>query len=344
MTKLSLAKQLLITGFSGFEAPPTSKIASLIKQGLGGVILFDYDARQKVFEKNIRSPEQVKSLTNSLRSFAEEAKDNSYFDGKLLIMTDEEGGLVSRLKPAYGFTPSLSEQKRGLLPDAEIFNQACVIADNLTTAGINMNAAPCVDIAFSKSVIAEKERCFCENEVKTANAACLTAKAFLSKGILPVFKHFPGHGSTLTDTHEKLADISDTFEKRELFPYVAGLQNNVMPAVMVGHLWHRKIDAVYPASLSFEAQTRLLRQKIGFQGVIISDDIQMKALRNSYSLEEIVVRFFEAGGDILLLGNNLMNEEGREEEIFHLIAQHFSTERIEESLQRIKKMKEKIQN
>lgn len=342
MSKRSLVRQLLITGFDGFEAKAGSKIASLVKKGVGGIILFDYDVQKGRFERNIRSVTQVRTLTDSLRAFAREAEKEAGFDGELLIMTDEEGGLVSRLKPAYGFEKSLSELERGSLGEKEIYAQAGLIAGNLKKAGVNMNAAPCADIAFPGAFIAKKERCFSDDAAKAAAACCLTAKAFLKNGILPVFKHFPGHGSALADTHEGMADISRTFEERELQPYIVGVQEGVMPAVMVGHLFHRGIDAEYPATLSFEVQTRLLRNKIGFQGVIVSDDIQMKALRDSYSLEEIVVRFFEAGGDLLLSGNNLMDEEGREEEIFHLIEKNISVARIEESLQRIKTMKENI--
>ena len=177
----------------------------------------------------------------------------------------------------------------------------------LAELGINCNFAPVVDLNSNPSnpVIGAIERSFSDEPAQVARHAAAWIEAHRARGVLSCLKHFPGHGSSATDSHLGFVDISDSWEQRELDPYRILLQQNKVDMVMTGHLFNRHLDPNNPATLSSPIINGLLRAELGFQGVVVSDDMQMKAITDHYSLEEAVCRSLAAGVDMLVFGNNL---------------------------------------
>jgi beta-N-acetylhexosaminidase len=136
--------------------------------------------------------------------------------------------------------------------------------------------------------------------------------ALESKNIMSVLKHFPGHGSSQDDSHKGFVDVTDTWNEIELEPYKNLIQNFKVKMIMTAHVFNRNLDKNYPATLSYEINTKLLREKLNYQGVIISDDLQMKAISEHYSLKDTVTHAINAGVDILLFGNQLALQETKQ--------------------------------
>ena len=298
--KNMIARMIII----GFDDAVIDKNSSIVKDmqkyDLGGVILFDrfYSDRNKT--KNISSPEQLKSLTSALKRHAKKP---------LFISVDQEGGKVARLKYEYGFDkiPSAFAVSQMSLDKAKAIYETQSLM--LESAGINMNFAPVVDLALNpkNKVIVGLERSF-GSEAKAVSAlADVVIHAQNRHNIISVLKHFPGHGSSLGDSHEGFVDVSETWTKKELSPYEELIREKKVDAIMSAHVFNKHLDAKYPATLSRKTNTELLRQELGFDGVIISDDLQMGAIEQHYSLKERVTLAINAGVDMLLFGNQLGN-------------------------------------
>jgi beta-N-acetylhexosaminidase len=155
------------------------------------------------------------------------------------------------------------------------------------------------------SFIAKKERCFSNNPVSVSTHAELFILSHLAQNVVPVCKHFPGQGSAGGDTHEGIVDVAKTWSETELKPYQNLMDQDYIPAIMTSHLFHKGLDPELPATLSSKILTDLLRNKMGFEGVIISDDPQMGALANHYDLKTIIRLMIHASVDIFCFGNNL---------------------------------------
>jgi beta-N-acetylhexosaminidase len=290
---------MLIVGFFGTSAKPNSQICKDIRRyNLGGVILFERNPIDPKKVKNISSPSQLKRLTEELQSCSP--------NHNLLIAVDQEGGMVQRLKSKYGFYgkyPRASKvSKVGFKYASSIYEQ---MAKELKSCGVNFNLAPVVDLAINpKNVVINRYgRAFGRNPKVVSKYA----KVFIDKmhkyGILTSLKHFPGHGSSLKDTHKGFVDVSKVWQRDELSPYL--LLRNLTDAVMVAHIFNSKIDPKYPTSLSTRSINRLLRKKIGFKGVVITDDLQMGAITRIYGLKKTLQLAINAGNDLLLFGNQL---------------------------------------
>jgi beta-N-acetylhexosaminidase len=290
---------MLMVGFYGTEVSKESQICKDIRDyDLGGVILFDYNPTDRSKPKNISSKEQVARLTKQLQ----ECSPNK----DLLIAVDQEGGKVQRLKSAYGFYgnfPSASNVSK--MSDIEISATYAKMAKELKSVGINYDLAPVVDLAINSqnSVIFGLGRSYGKNPAEVSKKAKLFVDAMNKEGILTSLKHFPGHGSSLGDTHKGYVDVTNTWNKIELEPYVA--LKNRSDSVMVAHVFNSKIDPSYPASLSNKTVNDLLRKKLGYNGVVITDDLQMGAIQSKYSLRDTLKLAINAGDDILLFGNQL---------------------------------------
>ncbi len=290
---------MLVVGFRGTELSPDSHIVSDIRDlHIGGVILFDYDVPSCEFDRNIVSPAQLKRLIGDLKSLA---------GSPLIVSIDQEGGMVDRLKPRYGFPQTISARKLGAMNNRDSTERyAALTAATLEEAGININFAPCVDLDVNPQcpIIGLKERSF------SADAAVVTdnARWWLEKqqalGVVGCLKHFPGHGSSAGDTHVGAADVTDTWSEAELAPYKALIEAGCVHMVMTSHIYHANLDPDYPATMSRAILTGILREKLGFDGVIITDDLAMGALVDNYSLDQILEKAIGAGADLLCLSNN----------------------------------------
>lgn len=329
--------QMIIIGFPNEYIDKNSKIIQDInKYTLGGVILFDrfYTDREKT--KNISSPTQLKKLTSSLHSLSKHP---------LLISVDQEGGKVARLKPSYGFEKFPSAKKVSLNSLEEAKKTYGKMATLLKSNGINCNFAPVVDLEINpkNKVIVGLERSFGKSNKIVTSFAQVQIQEQKKSNIISVLKHFPGHGSSLGDSHLGFVDISDTWDERELEPYKTLINSQTVDMIMTAHVFNKHLDKNYPATLSHNVNTKLLRDNMNYKGVVVSDDLQMKAISKHYNLKETVTLAINAGVDILLFGNQLA-EQNLDDLIQTIYTQikngEISIERIIESNKRIQKLHE----
>jgi len=334
--------QMLMVGFRGQTVDETHPIVQDIRERhLGSVVLFDYDTISTQYARNIASPEQLKTLTATLQSFAATP---------LLISTDQEGGLVNRLRERYGFPTTLSHQALGELNDPAVTQQhAGAMAQTLAAAGVNLNLAPVVDLNLNPSnpAIGLYERSFSADPQVVIAQAQAFIEAHHAAGVLCTLKHFPGHGSSTADTHLGIVDVTQTWSRVELEPYAALIATGQADAVMTAHVFNASLDPDYPATLSKPIITDLLRGALGYDGVVITDDMQMGAIREQYGFETAIQKTIEAGVDIIAIANNLVYEEDVVARTIALIknlvaAGTISTERIEQSYARIQRLKSRL--
>ncbi|BAF71407.1 glycoside hydrolase family 3 protein [Sulfurovum sp. NBC37-1] len=291
--------QMLMVGFHGTSAPKNSRICQDIrKYHIGAVILFDYNPVDKSKPKNIASRKQLKKLTAQLQKCS--------YDGKLLIAVDQEGGKVQRLKRKYGFYgnfPKASDVTR--MDKKQIKKTYRKMAKELKSVGINYDLAPVVDLDINPKnhVIHGLGRSFGKDPKTVAAYASTFIDAMHHYGVLTSLKHFPGHGSSVGDTHKGFVDVTNLWKRVELEPY--RLLNRKADTVMVAHVFNKKLDARYPASFSNRTVNGILRKQLGFNGVVITDDLQMGAISKKYGLKNTLKLAINAGDDILLFGNQL---------------------------------------
>lgn len=300
----SLIAGMLIVGFDDESVTPQSKIYRQLKEHpLGGVILFDrfYHKRDRV--KNIRNPQQLKRLTTQLQQIASRP---------LIIAVDQEGGRVARLNPEYGFLETPSAASIGAGSDVMQAKASYDdLAGMLNEHGINCNFAPVVDLRINEAnkVIVKLERSYGKDPEYVVKFAGTFRDALKRQGIISVLKHFPGHGSSQDDSHEGFVDVSESWSETELQAYKIMIDNRQADMIMTAHVFNRRLDPQYPATLSYAVNTGLLRKKLGFEGVVVSDDLQMKAISEHYPLEETVTLAINTGVDMLLFGNQLAYQD-----------------------------------
>ena len=348
--KSALAKQIgqmLILGFSGTTLDPENIIYDDLTTGnIGGVILFQTDATRSTV-KNIENPKQLAALISNLKKANQQRKTNP----PLFIAIDYEGGQVSRLTPENGFPATLSPAAVTKIPIASARQQAQMMAHTLQQLGFNLNFSPIVDISLNPEnpVIAKTQRSFSAEPDSVIEYATLFKQAYRSKGILCTFKHFPGHGSTDLDSHHGFVDATQTWQPQELLPYHELLKHpDECQFIMTAHIINRQLDPeALPATLSYQILTKQLRQQLQFKGIIISDDLQMKAISNQYGIEEAIVRTVNAGADMLLFANQLVNTPITAAQIIDIVIRHIKKgeidiERIYQAYQRINKVKQSL--
>jgi len=292
--------QMLIVGFKGATVTADSPIIHDIQErNLGGVILFDRFLAEKRPDNNIISLQQVKELIRNLQANAQTP---------LLIGVDQEGGNVTRFKKERGFAPTPAAKDLG----QEQSTEATAIAAKQTATllkdlGVNLNLAPVVDLDTNPDnpIIGNYRRSFSCNPEQVAAHAATWITTHRKYGIKSCLKHFPGHGSARADSHLGFVDVSDYWQQNELQPYRRLFARGLADAVMTGHLYNRRLDPDYPATLSRSTVNGLLRDQLGYDGAVLSDDMQMQAITRHYGLEEAVCRAIRAGVDLLVFGNNL---------------------------------------
>jgi beta-N-acetylhexosaminidase len=336
----SMAGQLLLVGFRGESlSGADSVVRDVTHYNLGGVILFDRDVALGSDRRNIRSVRQLAALTAALQKAAQTP---------LFVAVDQEGGRVARLSPRHGFAALPSAQETGAAATTAASADAGSRAGAmLHDVGVNLNFAPVVDVNVrpDNPAIGRAGRSFSADSEAVARHAQAFLQGMASHGVLGCVKHFPGHGSSAADSHLGVADISASWNESELVPYRRLLDGGHVQMIMTGHLFNSRLDPDHPATLSRAVITGLLRGRLGFGGVVVSDDMQMKAITDRYGLEQAVALALNAGVDILLFGNNLTYDADIVPEVVDMIESLVERgvvprSRIEESFARVLRLKE----
>jgi len=274
-----------------------------------GIVLFDVDAPSMAARlargepadaaranavRNIINPAQTKELIEHIRHA---------LGAGAWVAVDQEGGRVARLRPERGFLPSLPARDFARLEPVEQAAEADRQARQLADLGFRVNFAPCVDLAINPEnpVIAKHGRAFSDDPGVVTGCAEVFIGAHRRRRIITCIKHFPGHGSAGADSHLGLVDVTRLADPpRELLPFRNLIRAGMADMVMTAHILNRSIDPVHPATLSPAFINDALRRDLGYHGVVITDSLDMRALADSCSLEESVVRALNAGVDLLL--------------------------------------------
>lgn len=327
--------QMIEIGFPKAEVDP--KVLDEVRLGKVGAVI--------IFEKNIPATNSFNGLKKITWTYQNAAKI------PLLISIDQEGGRVNRLKTKYGFPSSITAEAMGKskLDSVKFYSEST--AATLAGLGININFAPVVDLAINRDnpIIAKVGRSFSANEDSVIMMAKEVVKIHRKYGVLTSLKHFPGHGSSKDDTHKGLTDVTTTWQDRELKPYKALIDSGYVDGVMTSHIVHRILEPDgHPGTLSDDILTGILRNKLHFNGVIFSDDMQMHAITKHYSLEEAIKMAINAGVDIMTFSNNIAGSDERTSDKVHSIIRkmvetgEIKQERIDASFKRIMQMKGKL--
>lgn len=294
--------QMLLIGFRGLTADAADATRRQIAAGeVGGILLFSVD-QLTGGPRNVDSPEQVRGLVDALSASAP--------GSPLTVAIDQEGGMVARLGPAHGFPATSSAATLGQGDPSATASAARAMAETLRSVGVTLNLAPVVDLAVNPDnpIIAGVERSFsADPDVVIAHASAFI-RAHHDIGVRAAIKHFPGQGSATGDTHAGVVDVTDVWTDVELEPFAALVGQRLPDAVLTAHIFNGRLDPDHPATLSQPTITGILRQQLGWDGAVISDDMQMGAIRDAYGYEEAVALAIEAGVDILLIANQLVYE------------------------------------
>ena len=287
--------ELLLVGFHGTALQDNADLDRLLcETRVAGVILF---------ARNIVDAAQTARLTRDLT-----ARARACTGRPLLVAVDAEGGRVMRLGPAAGWTATLSHQDLGQAGDlAQTELEARRIGGMLRDAGINWNLAPVIDVGYNPAnpVIVGVGRSFGANPKLVAAQARAYIAGMHAAGILTAVKHFPGHGSSVDDSHAGFVDVTDTARPDvELVPYRLLLAEGVVDAVMTAHVYNRHLDAWVPATLSRPTIDGVLRSQLGWRGVVVSDDMRMGAIEQHYGAGDAAVRALRAGVDLILIADD----------------------------------------
>jgi beta-N-acetylhexosaminidase len=333
--------QMFLIGFDGCTVERNHWLADAIRRDrLGGVILFDRNIDGAV--QNISSPGQLQELTRQLQEMAPEL---------LLVAVDQEGGQVCRLKQRDGFPATLSAATLGRNePDSSTGPAAAAMAATLAGCGVNLNLGPVVDLALNTEnpIISRYERSFDSRAARVADHARAFIKAHHEQSIACCLKHFPGHGSSRGDSHLGFVDITSDWQECELDPYKYLFAAGFEDAVMTAHVVHRGLDpSGLPATLPPLIIGGMLRRELGFGGVTMTDDLQMRAISDHYGFREAVQRAVLAGVDLMVVGNNLVRSRDALNQGTSAIQELLDkgtvdADYIEASLARIARFKQKI--
>jgi beta-N-acetylhexosaminidase len=324
--------RLLVVGFRGLSVGPDDPIAQALAGGLGGVILFERDRVSST--RNIASPEQLASLVSSLREAA---------SGNLLVAIDQEGGRVARLNPNHGFPATRSQAVVGATDDPdEAFEAGRAMAETMAAAGIDLDLAPVVDVNVNPAnpAIGALGRSFSSDPSVVAAMAEAEIHGLHEFGIRAAIKHFPGLGSANANTDLEHVDVTRTWTEAELEPFETLISAGVCDAVMTGHMVNDTIDPDVPASLSVATVEGLLRNRLGWDGAVITDDLGAEAIVTRYTRDEAIALALEAGNDLLLFANQTVYVKDLAGEVVETIlglvtSGRISEARIDRSIERI---------
>ena len=338
--------QMLIIGFPEYVIDENSLVSQWLKSdGLGGVLLFDVDWATRKPEKNLCDKDQIKRLNQDLNYYSGLGHNKQ----PLFIAIDYEGGAVDRLRNVAGCMPTMKPCDQAVLSGDAWFTEASHMASTLKELGFNLNFAPVVDLNLNQEqgIVGKLGRSFSGDPDIVSNAASIFVQAFAKQNVACAYKHFPGHGSAVGDTHEGFVDVTDTYQESELKPYRSLSKHPELPLmVMTAHVINRQLDpSGLPATLSYPMLTGILREEMGFDGVIVSDDLQMQAISHHYSIDDALKLTINAGADMIIFGNQLGSITATE--VIDRIEQLVETgaidlDRIESAYQRIVCLKRAI--
>jgi beta-N-acetylhexosaminidase len=327
-----MAGQMIAIGFAGDSADDAS-VAALREEiaagGIGGVMFL---------KTNVAGLKAVRQMNEAFQAASPDLPP--------LITLDQEGGAVERLTEAVGFeeipNARIVAQQNSPEAAARIYG---AMAEEVAALGFTVNFGPVVDLDLNRDnqIIAKYGRSFSKMPKTVIAYAEAFIEAHREAGLLTALKHFPGHGSSTADSHEGFVDITQSWQPAELIPYRALIEAGLADLVMVGHLIHTDYSEL-PSSLAPEWITGVLREELGFNGVVISDDLEMGAIREHFSLEETVTRAVRAGMDVLLFSNTADTRASLGAEIRAVLVSEAEKDpafraRIEESYARIVKLK-----
>lgn len=319
--------QMVMVGLNGYVVDNAAK-QMLESYHVGGFILYG---------SNVESQEQLLALTNSLKSI------NSANKLPLLISVDEEGGRISRMPKELKDIPTNKEI--GKINNEEFsYKIGGLLAAEVKAFGFNMDFAPVLDINSNPKNPVIGDRAFGSDEKVVSNLGVQTMKGIEASGVIPVVKHFPGHGDTSVDSHVGLPSVDNDLERLksfELIPFANAIENGA-DVVMAAHILLPKIDGENPATMSKAIITDILREQMSYDGVVITDDMTMGAIIENYEIGAASVKSVEAGSDIILVAHGNDNALAVLEKMKEAVEQGLvSEERINQSVYRILKLKQK---
>ena len=313
-----LVGPLLMLGFAGAStaAPDAPFITRALASGsIGGVCFLGHNTRSKA---------GIEGLTTLFRSAPRRRA--------ALIAVDQEGGAVQRLSPKSGYqdTPAAAQVADKGDP-AEAVRTYEGMARMMRRAGFNLNLAPVVDLGFEKRnpIIAKYGRAYGNDGATVATYAGAFCEGHRRAGMLTALKHFPGHGSTVVDSHKAPVDLTSTWREDELEPYRKLVARGLVDIVMSGHLAHARMGgAGTPATLSRVAIEEVLRGQCGWQGVVMTDDVDMAAIRSRLAPPEAAVAALAAGNDMILMSNTAAPDNRLPERVVEAVRAALSSGRL----------------
>ena len=295
------AAQMLMVGFKGDSINDQSDAARYVRDlKVGAIVLFDVDLTgdATIGSRNVTSTGQLETLTKKLQSYA---------DYPLLIALDQEGGRVVRMKTQYGFRPIVSAKYLGETDNEDPTRfYGHRMGEDLHRYGVNINLAPVIDLDNPQCpAIGKLDRSYGASPTQVLRHTRWFIDEHHKQGVLCAVKHFPGHGSAISDSHWGFVDVTQTWNPQELIPFRKLINDGRVDLVMTAHIFNQKLDPDYPATLSRKTLDGLLRKKLGFDGVVVTDDMYMEGIINKYSIERALVLAINAGADLICVGNNI---------------------------------------
>ncbi|MCI5076127.1 glycoside hydrolase family 3 N-terminal domain-containing protein [Oricola sp.] len=333
--------QMIMVGFRG-DTPDHKWVKTLTGQIEAGKV-----SGVLYLRRNVTNQTQVANLNAALQIAARDRPS-------LLIAVDQEGGRIERLLPEAGFphTPSAAEISSDFSP-REAYERYELLAESLSAWGFNLNLGPVVDLNVNRSnpIIGRLGRSYSDDPSQVVQFATAFVTAHREQGVLTALKHFPGHGSSKLDSHKGAVDVSRTWKSAELDPFSMMIKDKQVDLVMSAHLRNDKLQDdgdKAPISLSKSGLHDVLRRKLGFTGVIISDDLQMGAIWDNYKFEDAVIRAVKAGNDILIFSNDKHPDVDIPNKVVSLLSKAAKHDaalqvRIEQAYENILAMKQDLQ-
>lgn len=291
MTTSSMLGQMFMIGLSGPTLTSEEK-DFIIKNDIGGVILFS---------RNVENPEQIKKLTDDIQKLSKHTASKL----PLLISIDMEGGRVARLKEPFTIWPPMKHLGDTDSPQLA-FEVGLALGTELQAVGINMDFAPCIDVFLNPENQVIGDRSFGSDPEVVAKIASGMIRGFKKAGVVSCIKHFPGHGYTSVDSHFDLPVDPRTWEEllnSEVIPYRKCFRSKV-EFLMTAHILFENIDPQNPVTLSEKFLKSHLRDELNYMGLIITDDLDMKALSKNASPEDLTFAAFQAGANMFLFCND----------------------------------------
>ncbi len=319
--------QLLMYGIGGREVGPIPK-GHITKRFVGGIILYG---------RNIQTPQQVATLTTELQQLAQETPNGI----PLFISIDQEGGIVNRMNKGATVLPgNLALGATRSITLAEKAGE--ITAIELATVGVNLNFAPVLDVNTNPLNPVIGVRAYGESPQLVSQLGTAYIRGLQKNGVLATAKHFPGHGDTHVDSHKKLPIVTHDLKRVnsvELVPFRAAIEADVA-AIMSAHILYPSLDTQYPATLSYKILTTILRRQLGYDGLIITDDLEMQAIDDKYDTGDAAVMAIQAGADIVIVAWTLKKQQ----RVYNALRQAVKTRkitetRLNESVRRILKKK-----